>query len=64
MKQFGSRVILSVVALVAICAPITFGQDAPRPIAEVNGQPIYEQDLMTVAGPKLLELRNQGDQRA
>ena len=59
MKQFGSRVILSVVALVAICPPITFGQDAPKPIAEVNGRPIYEQDLMTVAGPKLLELRNQ-----
>jgi protein-disulfide isomerase len=59
MKQFGSRVILSVVALVATCPPITLGQDAPKPIAEVNGQPIYEQDLMTVAGPKLLELRNQ-----
>jgi protein-disulfide isomerase len=30
-----------------------------EPIAVVAGQPIYEQDLMSVAGPNLLELRNQ-----
>src|SRR5260370_21989973 len=30
-----------------------------EPIAVVAGQPIYEQDLMSVAGPSLLDLRKQ-----
>jgi protein-disulfide isomerase len=59
MKQFGSRAILSAVTLIVTCPLITLGQDSPKPVAVVNGQPIYEQDLMSVAGPKLLELRNQ-----
>lgn len=32
---------------------------ADGPIAVVAGQPIYEQDLMSVAGPSLLDLRKQ-----
>ena len=34
-------------------------QNQAKPLAVVNGQPIYEQDLMSIAGPRLLELRNQ-----
>lgn len=37
-------------------------QSAQQPqtvVATVDGQPIYEQDLMSVAGPNLLELRKQ-----
>src|SRR5260370_31631699 len=30
-----------------------------EPVAIVAGQPIYEQDLMSVAGPGLLDLRKQ-----
>ena len=36
-----------------------FGQSDREPIAMVAGQPIYTQDLMTVAGDRLAELRNQ-----
>src|SRR5436309_15533975 len=33
--------------------------DSQRPLATVAGQPIYEQDLMSVAGPGLLDLHKQ-----
>src|SRR5262249_33637568 len=36
-----------------------FGQNNQEPIATIEGQPVYEQDLMSVAGPKLLEVRKQ-----
>ena len=43
-----------------IAAPlISFGQSPQQPIATLDGQPIYEQDLMSVAGPSLLDLRKQ-----
>lgn len=45
-------------AILAI-APLLVAQSSPSPIATVNGQAIYEDDLMSVAGPSLLELRNQ-----
>src|SRR5215831_583236 len=58
MKQ--SRFAVSLpLALFLVYPLLVIGQDSPKPIAEVNGQPIYEQDLMTGAGPKLLELRDQ-----
>src|SRR5437763_16331950 len=46
--------------LAALCS----GQDGPKgspgePLATVAGQPIYEQDLQPVVGPKLLQLQNQ-----
>jgi protein-disulfide isomerase len=56
MKQCGSRVILVVAALFPV---IALGQESPKPIAEVSGRPVYEQDLMSTIGPKLLDLRNQ-----
>lgn len=52
--------VLSCVVLATMCSAQTKSQAAPdEPIAVVAGQPIYEQDLMSVAGPSLLELRNQ-----
>jgi protein-disulfide isomerase len=59
MKQLGFRVISTHGALIMAASLIVFGQDTSKPMAEVNGQAIYEQDLMSVAGPKLLDLRNQ-----
>jgi protein-disulfide isomerase len=46
--------------LAALCS----AQEAPKgspgePLATVAGQPIYEQDLQPVVGPKLLQLHNQ-----
>ena len=43
-----------------IAAPlVSLAQNPQQPIATVEGQPIYEQDLMSVAGPRLLDLRKQ-----
>jgi protein-disulfide isomerase len=40
--------------------PLILGaQSSQSPIATVNGQAIYEDELISVAGPSLLELRNQ-----
>lgn len=43
-----------------LAAPLVLpGQNADEPIATIDGHAVYEQDLMSVAGPKLLELRKQ-----
>jgi protein-disulfide isomerase len=43
-----------------LSAPLILSaQDSQKPLATVAGQPIYEQDLMSVAGPGLLDLRKQ-----
>jgi len=48
------------VAVAAICPAQSKPQPGPdEPIAVVAGYPIYEQDLMSVAGPSLLDLRKQ-----
>jgi protein-disulfide isomerase len=50
----------SVCAALILAAPFRLpAQDSPKPLATVAGQPIYEQDLMSVAGPNLLELHKQ-----
>ncbi len=56
-----SRLLLaSGLALAAACSAQTASQGRPGdPIATVAGQPIYERDLVTELGPKLLQLRNQ-----
>jgi protein-disulfide isomerase len=59
MREFGFCAILLNAALIVAAPLIVFGQDSTKRIAEVNGQPIYEQDLMSTIGPKLLDLRNQ-----
>ncbi len=53
------RIILIGAALVLATPLILSAQDSQKPIATVDGQPIYEQDLMSVAGPSLLGLRDQ-----
>src|SRR5215471_13777932 len=43
-----------------LSAPLILSaQDSQKPLATVAGQPIYEQELMSVAGPGLLDLRKQ-----
>jgi protein-disulfide isomerase len=59
MRQFGLRAILLSAGLLIASPLIVLGQASQQPIATVDGQPIYEQDLMSVAGPKILDLRNQ-----
>ncbi len=48
------------VCALVVAAPLaSVGQTAQRPIATLDGQAIYEQDLMAVAGDRLFDLRNQ-----
>src|SRR5215471_3061161 len=43
-----------------LSAPLILSaQDSQKPLATVAGQPIYEQELMSVTGPGLLDLRKQ-----
>ncbi len=53
------RVFFICAALVLAAPQILSAQDPQKPLAVVEGQPIYEQDLMSVAGPSLLDLRKQ-----
>src|SRR5579863_9751818 len=58
MKRANFKGIICAGLLVA--APLVLvGQNPQEPIATVEGQQIYEQDLMSVAGAKLLDLRKQ-----
>ncbi len=59
MRKYGFRVTFICAALVLGGPLILSAQDSQKPIATVDGQPIYEQDLMSVAGPSLLGLRDQ-----
>jgi protein-disulfide isomerase len=59
MKKFTFRVTLACAALLLAAPLILNAQNSPKPIATVNGRPIYEEELMSVAGPSLLELQNQ-----
>src|SRR6266566_8734208 len=44
----------------SVCSAQALPQGGPdTPVAVVAGQPIYEQDLVAVAGPNLLDLRKQ-----
>jgi protein-disulfide isomerase len=45
--------------LVVAAALVSLAQNPQDPIATIEGQPIYEQDLMSVAGPRLLDLHKQ-----
>src|SRR5262249_25926082 len=42
-----------------LAARLASAQDSQKPLATVAGQPIYEQDLMSLAGPALLDLHKQ-----
>jgi hypothetical protein len=59
MRRFGFRLTLSCATLVFAAPLILTAQNSPQPIATVDGRPIYEEELMSVAGPSLLKLRNQ-----
>src|SRR5713101_2341919 len=49
-----------VCAALVLGGPLTLSaQDSQKLVATVDGQPIYEQDLMSVAGPSLVGLRDQ-----
>jgi protein-disulfide isomerase len=59
MRNFSFRVTFIGAALLLAAPLMLSAQDSQKPVATVDGQPIYEQELMSVAGPSLLELRNQ-----
>ena len=59
MSQWNFYAICSGVALLLATPFAVSAQDAQKPVASVAGQPIYEQDLMPVAGPGLLDLHKQ-----
>jgi len=59
MMKLSLRVFFICAALVLAAPQILSAQDPKKPVAVVEGQPIYEQDLMSVAGPSLLDLRKQ-----
>jgi protein-disulfide isomerase len=54
-----NRIAFVFVALVLGCPLTSSAQDSQKLLATVDGQPIYEQDLMSVAGPSLVGLRDQ-----
>jgi protein-disulfide isomerase len=58
MKRFSFRITF-LCALFLSGPLILSAQDSQKPVATVEGQPIYEPELMSVAGPSLLGLRNQ-----
>jgi protein-disulfide isomerase len=59
MTRFSLRFTFICGAVILAAPLIVSPQEPQKPIAIVAGQPIYEQDLMSVAGPSLLELRKQ-----
>jgi protein-disulfide isomerase len=59
MKKHTSGFIFICAALVLSGPRILSAQESQKAVATIDGQPIYEQDLMSVAGPNLLELRQQ-----
>jgi protein-disulfide isomerase len=58
MKNYGFHIIF-VSALILVGPRVSSAQDSQKAVATVDGQAIYEQDLMSVAGPNLLELHKQ-----
>ena len=59
MNKHNLRISLAWAAL-ALAAPFNLtAQSPPNLIATLDGQPIYEEELMSVAGTSLLEIRNQ-----
>src|SRR5262249_10666891 len=59
MTRLGFRITVTCATLVLAAPLLLTAQNSPKPIATVNGQPIYEDELMPLAGASLLELRNQ-----
>lgn len=64
IRQKSMRVFLPMLLFCLGLGAVCYAQGKPQtgtdaPIAFVAGQPIYEQDLMSVAGPSLLDLHKQ-----
>src|SRR5262249_26495959 len=59
MTRSGFCIILACATLVVAAPLLVTAQNSPKPIATVNGQPVYEDELMSLGGASLLELRNQ-----
>jgi protein-disulfide isomerase len=59
MRKFILRVIPLWAALILAAPAVLTAQDSQKAVATVAGQPIYEQELMSVAGPGLLDLHKQ-----
>lgn len=59
MRRLTFRVKVTAAALVLAAPVFLRAQNSLKTIATVDGRPIYERDLMSVAGASLLELRNQ-----
>lgn len=59
MSNFNSGLRFVAAALILAAPHISSAQDSQKRLATVGGQPIYEQDLMSVAGPGLLDLQKQ-----
>jgi protein-disulfide isomerase len=64
LKQKSMRASLLTLLFCPFVAALSFAQAKPQPapdepVAIVAGHPIYQQDLMSVAGPSLLDLRKQ-----
>ena len=64
VRQGSARAGLFALLFCSGFATLCAAQDTPQagrdePVATVAGQPIYERDLMSVAGPNLLDLRKQ-----
>src|SRR5262245_17943917 len=59
MRNLNPCVTLLFATLILTVPHSLFAQDSQKPVATVGGQPIYEQDLLSVSGPGLLDLRKQ-----
>lgn len=59
MRRFYFRTALACAMAILVASLTLLAQDSQKPVATVAGQPIYEQDLMSVAGPGLLDLHKQ-----
>jgi protein-disulfide isomerase len=59
MNRSISRIALICAVLLPAVPPVSFAQESQKAIATVDGQPIYEGDLMSVAAQSLLEARKQ-----
>ncbi len=59
MRKFTFCITLTCATVVLAPPLILTAQNSPNPVATVDGQPIYEQDLVPELGSRLLQLRNQ-----
>ena len=59
MKVFSFRAFVIGAAMTIAAPAMLSAQTTTEPVATVQGQPIFDQDLMSVAGARLVDLRDQ-----